>query len=106
MFIVLEWTAPLMHNVDELGISVRKSRWGLGIASGLIDRPISSAKSGEVTKKIGLKVREDNLRAVKLYRRKEFLIEGRPSKEMCVGGPYYDELLMGIDLDLAASSIA
>jgi RimJ/RimL family protein N-acetyltransferase len=53
------------------------------------------ANSKAVVKKIDLEVREDNLRAINLYLKYGFKIEGRISRGMLIDGKYYDLYCMG-----------
>jgi len=89
---------PRMRHTGHFGISVLKSFWDLGVASALIDTLVDWSRASGVTK-INLEVREDNHRAIDLYKRKGFVEEGRISKAMYVGGVYYVNIAMGVDLD-------
>jgi RimJ/RimL family protein N-acetyltransferase len=89
---------PRVRHVGEFGISVLQDYWGLGIASALIDALVAWAREGGVVRKIDLRVRADNTRAIALYEHKGFVVEGRLSNEICVDGVYYDHLCMGLDL--------
>ncbi|MDF2674892.1 MAG: family N-acetyltransferase [Clostridiales bacterium] len=83
-----------MHRGD-LGIGVLKEYWGMGIGSSLIDYFFKWASSNAAVKKIDLEVREDNLRAINLYLKYGFKIEGRISRGMLIEGKYYDLYCMG-----------
>lgn len=83
-----------MHR-GELGIGVLKEYWGMGVGSHLMDYFFKWANSKAVVKKIDLEVREDNLRAINLYMKYGFKIEGRISRGMLIGGKYYDLYCMG-----------
>jgi RimJ/RimL family protein N-acetyltransferase len=87
-----------VRHAGEFGISVRQAFWGLGIASALIDALVAWARERGIVK-IDLRVRADNARAIALYERKGFVVEGRLTKEICVDGVYYDHLCMGLDLE-------
>jgi len=89
---------PRVRHTGEFGISVRQAYWGIGIASALIDALVAWARERGVVRKIDLRVRADNARAIALYERKGFVVEGRLSNEICVGGVFYDHLCMGLDL--------
>lgn len=86
---------PRMRHSGTLGISVLKAYWGQGIASALLDSLFDWAREGGVIKKINLQVRADNHRAIALYERKGFVVEGTLKKLMYVDGVYYDDLWMG-----------
>ena len=79
-------------------MSIRKEHWGKGIGSLLLDTLISWAANSGIIKKINLGVRTDNDRAIRLYERKGFAIEGTIRKELYVNGQYYDHHCMGIEL--------
>jgi RimJ/RimL family protein N-acetyltransferase len=49
-------------------------------------------------KKINLRVRTDNQRAIRLYERKGFGIEGTSRKEILLDGSYFDHHWMGLEL--------
>ncbi|MBL7200004.1 MAG: GNAT family N-acetyltransferase [Anaerolineae bacterium] len=89
---------PRVRHAGEMGISVLKEHWGIGIASLLIDALLEWAKDGEIVKKIDLRVRADNDRAIALYRRKGFVVEGRLKKEIYLDGVFYDNLCMGLEI--------
>ena len=86
---------PRVRHSGELGMSVSKNYWGQGIGSLLLDTLVTWAKQTGVVKKINLRVRSDNVRAITLYERKGFVTEGTLTREMFVGGHYYDLLAMG-----------
>ena len=79
-------------------MSVRKSYWGLGIGSFMLDVLIEWAKGTEIVKKINLRVRTDNQGSISLYERKGFVIEGTIRKDIFVDGKYFDHHWMGLEL--------
>jgi RimJ/RimL family protein N-acetyltransferase len=84
----------MMHRGD-MGISVFKEYWGLGIGSLLIEYLLNWAELNGNISKIELQVREDNKRAVGLYYKWGFEIEGRISRGMKIEDKYYDLYYMG-----------
>lgn len=84
----------LMHRGD-MGISVLRDYWELGVGSGLIDYLMKWAADGGQVGKIELQVRVDNLRALELYKKWGFEIEGRISRGMKINSLYYDIYYMG-----------
>ena len=68
------------------------------------DISVSTAKTEiisdtvEIVKKINLRVRSDNERAIQLYKHKGFIIEGTIRKEIILNGNYYDHHWMGLEL--------
>jgi RimJ/RimL family protein N-acetyltransferase len=79
-------------------MSVRKQYWGLGIGSLMLDTLIEWARSTQIVKKINLRVRTDNQRAILLYERKGFVMEGTIRKEIFLDGKYFDHHWMGLEL--------
>lgn len=90
---------PRIQHAGEFGMSVTKKYWSLGIGSYMIDVLINWAKETDMIKKINLRVRTDNTRAVHLYLRKGFKQEGLLRKEVYLNGTYYDYYWMGIVLN-------
>jgi RimJ/RimL family protein N-acetyltransferase len=87
---------PRNRHTGEFGISVRKARWGRGIATLMLDALVEWARDTRIVTKINLRVRTDNHRAIALYERKGFVREGTVRKELMVGGNYFDHHLMGL----------
>ena len=79
-------------------MSVRKSCWGLGMGSRLVDALIEWASANPLLTKINLRVREDNTRAIRLYERKGFVKEGTLRREIRVKNQYFSLLWMGLEL--------
>jgi RimJ/RimL family protein N-acetyltransferase len=86
---------PRLRHVGELGLSVRRDFWGVGLGSALCKTIFSGAKRTGVTR-IALKVRADNARAIRLYERLGFSHEGRLVGAFLAGGEELDELVMGL----------
>jgi RimJ/RimL family protein N-acetyltransferase len=89
---------PRVRHSGEFGMSVRKEYWGLGIGSLMLDTLIDWARDTQIVKKINLRVRTDNQRAIRLYERKGFVIEGTIRKEILLDGRYFDHHWMGLEL--------
>jgi RimJ/RimL family protein N-acetyltransferase len=82
------------HKV-EFGICVLKGYWGYGIGKNLLKETIDWADSNEI-KKITLSVLETNDKAIKLYEKHGFEVEGILKKDkMLSDGNYYNTILMG-----------
>ena len=78
----------------ELGISVRKDYWRLGIGSALMERLIAFAKQTGY-EQIELTVESKNLRALRLYLRNGFSVYGtRPHGMKYPDGSYDSDYLM------------
>src|SRR5262245_25938196 len=89
---------PRNRHTGEFGISVRRAYWGRGIASALIDSLLDWARASDVITKINLRVRTDNVRAIALYERKGFVLEGTIRREIRIGDRYHDHHVMGLEL--------
>jgi len=87
-------TAP----TGEFGLSVRAAHWGLGIGGRMLDALLDWARDSQVVTKINLRVRTDNSRAIALYLRKGFALEGTIRKAIQIDGTYYDHHWMGLEL--------
>ncbi|USL40589.1 GNAT family N-acetyltransferase [Priestia megaterium] len=85
---------PRNKHVGTLGIVVEKSYSGLGLGRQLIEW----AHTNKQTKKIELVTREDNQRAISLYRQLGFQTEGLKEKDTYINGVYYNTMLMGLHL--------
>lgn len=77
-----------------VGVSVLKTHWGKSIATNLFEELFKWAAQNGITKKINLSVREDNDRAIELYKRLGFEIEGEESMKQFTNGVYYSSVLM------------
>lgn len=89
---------PRIRHVGELSTSVLEKYWNIGVASSLFDSLLYWAKTGNIIRKINLRVRTDNQRAIELYKRKGFVVEGMQRKEILINGNYYDNLWMGLEI--------
>ena len=65
-------SADRLKHIGELGICVKKSRWGSGVGSKLMETVINFAKYDAKAEIITLNVRSDNMRAIKLYEKYGF----------------------------------
>ncbi|MBN2655725.1 MAG: GNAT family N-acetyltransferase [Spirochaetales bacterium] len=68
--------------------------WGKGIAGSLISELFSWAPKNNITK-INLKVKEDNRRAIELYKNLGFVPEGILARDFLIDGKYYNSIAMG-----------
>lgn len=78
-----------------LGISVLKKYWGEGLGNKLIDNAIKYAKKANI-KKLELEVRVDNEKAIKLYKKFGFEIEGEIRNYFYLNKKYYNCYFMGL----------
>lgn len=88
-----------LEHWGEMGISVLKKYWNMGIGSLLIQYLLDWAHDRGIIKKIDLMVREDNVSAVHLYEKKGFEVEGKIRRAMKINDTYYDFLYMGKCID-------
>lgn len=86
-----------IYHWAEIALSVSMKYWGMGIGRVLIELAVEHAGRNGITR-IGLKVRTDNDRAIALYRKMGFEIEGKLKKFMRVNDDYFDFYQMGRDV--------
>ena len=90
---------PRIQHVGDFGCSVLKEFWKLGIGSTLLETLIEWAKSSGIIKKLNLRVRLDNDRAIRLYERFGFVREGLTTREHFIDSKFYDSIFMGLQID-------
>lgn len=84
----------LAHKV-EFGVGVLKEYWGYGIGKNLLGQSVLWADANGV-RKMTLSVLETNQKAIRLYRKFGFEIEGVLKKDKLLSdGKYYDTIVMG-----------
>lgn len=83
-------------HVGEFGVSVLKEYWANGIGEKLIKYLICWSESSGIIRKINLRVRTDNTRGIRLYKKLGFSEEGIVKREFLINGEFYDSLLMGL----------
>jgi RimJ/RimL family protein N-acetyltransferase len=89
---------PRIRHTGEFGMSVRKPYWGQGIGSAMLEALIDWARDSGIVTTINLRVRTDNARAIALYERKGFGIEGTINRAIFQDGRYFDHHWMGLAL--------
>ena len=89
---------PRVRHSGEFGMSVRKQYWGLGIGSLMLETLIDWARDTRIVKKLNLRVRTDNHRAIQLYEHRGFVKEGTIRKEILINDTYCDLHWMGLEL--------
>ncbi|HAE43202.1 MAG TPA: N-acetyltransferase [Clostridiales bacterium] len=90
---------PRFRHVGEMGISVIKAYWGKGIGEKMIDYMVGWSKQTAIIRKINLYVRSDNVRALNLYKKTGFEVEGAVRRDMLIGNEFYDSIMMGMLID-------
>jgi RimJ/RimL family protein N-acetyltransferase len=87
------------RHAGEFGMTVLKRYWGNGIGKSMLRYLIQWAKDGGQIRKINLRVRSDNERAIRLYKGQGFVVEGLLRREFCINGIFYDAYAMGLMID-------
>ncbi|MBD3107521.1 GNAT family N-acetyltransferase [Bacillus sp. AGMB 02131] len=84
----------MAHKV-EFGVGVLKEFWGYGIGTNLLEESIRWADANGI-KKMTLAVLETNEKAIKLYERYGFEVEGVLRKDKLLSdGDFYNTVMMG-----------
>jgi RimJ/RimL family protein N-acetyltransferase len=92
---------PRMRHAGEFGISVLQAYAGQGLGKALLEYMLAWAEHGGIVRKINLKVRGDNLAAIRLYEQMGWVHEGRTTRDTLIDGQFSDCLLMGREIDPA-----
>ncbi|HKM42597.1 MAG TPA: GNAT family protein [Limnochordia bacterium] len=90
---------PRTRHTGELGVSVLKKDWRLGVGTELIKYSLNWAKETHIVRKVNLRVRSDNAGAIRLYESLGFVYEGKKTREFSVDGIFYDSIHMGIEIN-------
>lgn len=67
--------APLKH-IGEVGISILKDYWGMGLGQLMLEDIVFWGQSSTVTRRLEIKVQQRNQRAIRLYEKIGFQEEG------------------------------
>ena len=89
---------PRTCHAGEFGISVLKQYWRYEIGSWLMQAFIQWAKDSNIIKKINLIVRKDNKKAISLYKKFGFTVEGTITREFYINNRFYDAFFMGLKI--------
>jgi ribosomal protein S18 acetylase RimI-like enzyme len=89
---------PTTQHSGVLGIGVLPEWRGGGVGRQLIEHALEASRAFPLAR-VELAVRADNDRAIALYRRIGFEVEGRRRHAMLVDGVYYDDIIMALLLD-------
>jgi len=84
---------------SNLGLGVLARYNSLGIGSMITKSLVEYARNGEVVAKIDLQVRTDNRRAINVYKKCGFLLEGKSTRALFIDGEFYDYINMGLIVD-------
>lgn len=88
-----------IRHYGEFGVTVLKKYWGKGVGKILIKYLIQWARDSHIIRKINLKVRADNVRAIRLYRRLGFVMEGNIPRFFYHKDRFYDIYIMGLKIN-------
>jgi RimJ/RimL family protein N-acetyltransferase len=88
---------PRVQHAGQLGISVLKQYWGVGLGRALCEQGIVEARQIGISR-IELHTRQDNHRAIALYEALGFEHEGRLRGAYRIGAVEYDDVVMGLRL--------
>ncbi len=86
-------TYPKAHHVASLGIAIVKAYRELGIGRALMERVLAWMKARGV-EKANLEVFSTNSRAIALYKKLGFEIEGSRKRQFKIRGQYVDDVYM------------
>jgi RimJ/RimL family protein N-acetyltransferase len=89
---------PRLRHRAELGLTIRAAHWGQGIGRRMGEAAIALGVEHGL-RKLNLRVRADNRRAIQLYRALGFSREGLSPRALCVRGGFFAEVLMGLCLN-------
>lgn len=90
---------PRIRHGGELGISVLQAYAGKGVGRAMLEALIAWAEGSGVVRKLDLRVRSDNLAAIRLYERLGWKVEGLLTRDLCIDGVFHDALYMGRHVD-------
>jgi ribosomal protein S18 acetylase RimI-like enzyme len=89
---------PTLAHCGALGIGVSAEYRGRGIGKALLKAVLESAKAAGLTR-IELSVREDNARAIALYEKLGFVVEGLKRNGVRFDGKYFNVVSMALLLE-------
>jgi ribosomal protein S18 acetylase RimI-like enzyme len=83
-----------------VGIGILPQWRERGVGRRLMERTLEAARTFPLAR-VELAVRADNARAITLYGKLGFEVEGRRQRAMLVDGVYYDDIIMALLFDVA-----
>jgi RimJ/RimL family protein N-acetyltransferase len=84
-----------LRHSTALALGVLRSHWGKGVASAMLDEVLAWSRQVGLAR-IELTVHTTNERAIGVYQRSGFQIEGTRRRSLLVSGRYVDEYLMSV----------
>lgn len=91
-------TRPRLRHTLELGLSVKKAYWNMGVGTALLTALIDSAKRYQHVTQIVLHVVQDNEAAIHLYRKFGFIQQGIFPRQIRIDHKYKDSVFMVLPL--------
>lgn len=88
-------TRRRIRHTGEVGVGVLLAYAGRGIGRAMLEMLITWAAGSGIIRKLDLKVRADNLNAIRLYGKLGWKLEGRVTRDLNVDGVLHDALYMG-----------
>lgn len=86
---------PVFAHIGSLGIGVIDGYRGMGVGRALMKTALAEAKQKGLTR-IELTVREENIRAINLYKDLGFVTEGIHKNAVCINGKYENHIFMAL----------
>lgn len=91
---------PRIRHIGDIFLGIKKSFWGFGLGSVLMEESIEWAKSSGVIRRLQLTVQKRNTAAIHLYKKMGFITEGLQERGACTErGEFLDVYLMGLLID-------
>ena len=91
---------PRVRHIGDIFLGIKKTFWGSGLGSILMEEAIEWAKTSGVIRRLQLTVQKRNLVAIHLYEKMGFITEGLQERGACIErGEFLDVYLMGQLID-------
>ena len=91
---------PRVRHIGDIFLGIKKTFWGSGLGSILMEEAIEWAESSGVIRRLQLTVQKRNLAAIHLYEKMGFITEGLQERGACIErGEFLDVYLMGKLID-------
>lgn len=91
---------PRVRHIGDIFLGIKKTFWGSGLGSILMEEAIEWAKTSGVIRRLQLTVQKRNLAAIHLYEKMGFITEGLQERGACIErGEFLDVYLMGKLID-------
>ena len=87
------------YHTTTLGIGVLEGFAHQGLGSKMMEAILDFARTSENIAKIDLQVRKDNTRAIRLYKKFGFEVEGVHKRALFIQGEFFDYINMGKSID-------